>query len=312
MKNLLSEQSHKTHKGKKSGAFIFLLNVLALAIAVGSFAQESIPLVNPSFEQPGQQVTNWGDVPGWSIDQAANSGVGNNADIATDGEWIAWLMSDDEALWQLTDYTIQATDLVTLSADVRNSWQTTIFDLALYYDDNGTRVSIAVTTPDFEGFVDDTLKTFFVSFSADSVPDAVGKKLGILIDNTSVANSFIEMDNFQLSRNDGTTSVESPDVELTTFSLEQNYPNPFNPETVIRYHLQESGRIKLAVYDLRGRKIRTLADLQQKVGTHSILWNGTNDAGNRVASGVYFYRLTTFSPGNSATRSISGKMTLIQ
>jgi immune inhibitor A len=76
-------------------------------------------------------------------------------------------------------------------------------------------------------------------------------------------------------------------------TLDQNYPNPFNPSTTINYDLPTSGKVSLDVYNLLGEKVRTLYDGSAQAGTRSLVWDGTDDRGMSVASGVYFYRLTT-------------------
>lgn len=78
-----------------------------------------------------------------------------------------------------------------------------------------------------------------------------------------------------------------------TYELVQNFPNPFNPTTEIRFTLARSEHVKLVIYDILGRKVRTLIDHNMSNGRHASLWNGRNDAGNSVASGVYVYRLET-------------------
>jgi M6 family metalloprotease-like protein len=77
--------------------------------------------------------------------------------------------------------------------------------------------------------------------------------------------------------------------------LYQNHPNPFNPTTTIGYSIAKRGHVRLAVYDVTGRLVRTLVDAEQSpaAGGYSVVWDATNDAGDRVASGVYFYKLTT-------------------
>ena len=91
-----------------------------------------------------------------------------------------------------------------------------------------------------------------------------------------------------------TTSVTEIDTKVPTkFELTQNYPNPFNPSTVIRYSLPTSQNLLLGVYDLNGKKIADLVDNFQNSGTYEVTWNGKNNAGEQVASGVYFYRLQT-------------------
>ncbi|MEK9174734.1 MAG: T9SS type A sorting domain-containing protein [Patescibacteria group bacterium] len=72
-----------------------------------------------------------------------------------------------------------------------------------------------------------------------------------------------------------------------------NYPNPFNPETEIRYSLPADGVVRLTVYNMVGQEVRTLVDEQAVAGEHSIKWNATDNMGQPVAGGVYFYKLTT-------------------
>ena len=74
-------------------------------------------------------------------------------------------------------------------------------------------------------------------------------------------------------------------------SLEQNFPNPFNPSTTIRYSLKEECRTSLKVYDMTGKKVRTLVDTRQQAGTRAVTWRGVNDAGLAVSTGLYVYRL---------------------
>jgi hypothetical protein len=91
-------------------------------------------------------------------------------------------------------------------------------------------------------------------------------------------------------------STSEPDVDSREnlrpqgFHLEQNYPNPFNPTTVIRYNLPEPVHVKLIISDLLGHKIRTLIDEDEPAGYRHTAWDGTNDAGVRVGSGLYLMR----------------------
>ena len=78
---------------------------------------------------------------------------------------------------------------------------------------------------------------------------------------------------------------------LGSFTLAQNYPNPFNSETVIEFNLPQFSEIELAVYDVSGREIKTILSGQLPPGAYSEKWNGTDNSGNAVASGVYFIRL---------------------
>ncbi len=75
------------------------------------------------------------------------------------------------------------------------------------------------------------------------------------------------------------------------FSLAQNYPNPFNPGTTIEYALVQPNSVSLAIYNVKGQKIRREDFGVQTVGTHLYWWDGRDDQGQRVASGIYYYRL---------------------
>jgi hypothetical protein len=95
------------------------------------------------------------------------------------------------------------------------------------------------------------------------------------------------------------TSVESDKPRPVSgimpieYSLEQNYPNPFNPSTTIDYSLPVTGAVRLEIFNALGQKVRTLVNEVQNVGKWTVRWNGRDDFGANVASGVYFYRLTT-------------------
>jgi hypothetical protein len=73
--------------------------------------------------------------------------------------------------------------------------------------------------------------------------------------------------------------------------LEQNDPNPFSVSTRIEFQIPERERVKVIIYDVDGALIRTLADSTMDGGTHTVEWNGTDDGGNEVEPGVYFYKL---------------------
>ena len=75
------------------------------------------------------------------------------------------------------------------------------------------------------------------------------------------------------------------------FALHQNYPNPFNPTTQIRYDLPEDQFVSIVIYDVMGRKIRSLMNISQTAGYHSIRWDAKNDIGEGVAAGMYIYTI---------------------
>lgn len=82
---------------------------------------------------------------------------------------------------------------------------------------------------------------------------------------------------------------------LDRFALLQNYPNPFNSETTIQYELSASCEVRLDIYNLLGQSVRSLALGEQKMGRYSVRWDGKDDRGGDVASGIYIYRLEAFT-----------------
>jgi len=90
------------------------------------------------------------------------------------------------------------------------------------------------------------------------------------------------------------------------FGLFQNAPNPFNPKTTIAFSLPEPVEVKLDVYDVSGRRVTTLVDERLGAGEHRVEWDGMGATGDRVASGVYFYKLT------AGEKNVSRKMVLLK
>jgi len=75
------------------------------------------------------------------------------------------------------------------------------------------------------------------------------------------------------------------------FRLLRNYPNPFNASTTITYEIPEPGSVTLSIYNIEGQKVRNLVSGYRDAGTHSVNWNGLNDDGLAVSSGLYFIRI---------------------
>jgi flagellar hook assembly protein FlgD len=88
------------------------------------------------------------------------------------------------------------------------------------------------------------------------------------------------------------TKVEQIAGIVSKFELSQNYPNPFNPSTTIEFSIAKRSNVRLVIYDITGRIVRTLIDGQEfEPGLYRVQWNGKNDYGEYVASGIYIYRL---------------------
>jgi len=89
-------------------------------------------------------------------------------------------------------------------------------------------------------------------------------------------------------------------IKPPVFGLNQNYPNPFNPITTISYSMPEAAKVRLDIYNLKGQLVKTLIDSEMEAGPHSVVWNGKDGNNQAVASGIYFYRLS--SPNNTQTK----------
>ncbi|GAB4375983.1 MAG: hypothetical protein Kow0042_21810 [Calditrichia bacterium] len=99
------------------------------------------------------------------------------------------------------------------------------------------------------------------------------------------------------------SKVEMVPVE---FAVQQNYPNPFNPTTEIRFALPQNEQVVVAVYNTLGQKVKTLVSDYLEAGYHVVRWDATTDSGDRVSSGIYFYRV------NAGTHRVVKKMILMK
>ena len=129
-----------------------------------------------------------------------------------------------------------------------------------------------------------------------------------VIAETMQQNQLISISgSWKITATDQEYSVESDDSpELTIdasqlgvdpigipqeYALHQNYPNPFNPVTTLRFDLPEKSHVIITVYDLMGKKINTLINVQMNPGYKAIQWNATNDFGQPVSAGMYLYMI---------------------
>jgi hypothetical protein len=107
------------------------------------------------------------------------------------------------------------------------------------------------------------------------------------------------------------TSVEEGPGVPTEFALSQNYPNPFNPTTSIQFSVVQSAMTDISVYDVLGKKVKTLASEMLTPGNYKVTWDGTNSVGSGVASGVYFVRMNAQAE-NGANFSAMRKLLLMK
>ncbi len=121
-----------------------------------------------------------------------------------------------------------------------------------------------------------------------------GESLAELQANTDAANAVLSV-----------TPV-ADGVPAQPFALAQNRPNPFNPSTTIKFNMEKPGHVQISVFDLSGRKIKTLASRDYTAGEHAVTWDGTDEAGARMPSGMYVYRY------ESGDKSLARKMMLVK
>ncbi len=141
-----------------------------------------------------------------------------------------------------------------------------------------------------------------VSYGAMS--DSV-QAFGITFDIATLASGG-QVFNYRERVGTVTRVQEQASLPPDTYALSQNYPNPFNPETKIRFQLAAPGRVALKVYNMLGQEVRILVNEIKSAGAYEVSWDGKNNAGQRMPSGMYLYRMET--QGAVETR----KMVLLQ
>ena len=146
-----------------------------------------------------------------------------------------------------------------------------------------------------------------VVFQKRKVIEAIGSRSGCLeltLTGDINGRKFIGVDSVKvfdrphpviLSKNDNSIGEFDNTTTPLDYQLGQNYPNPFNSETSIDYQLSQDGHVVIEIFNSRGRKIKTLVNKKQQAGFYSIHWSGIDDNGNRVVSGVYFYKMVAGS-----------------
>ena len=147
-----------------------------------------------------------------------------------------------------------------------------------------------------------------------STREIVGSELGSVSVSLPPYGTAI----FTVSRTRDTLRISDPITDVPeqqplpqSFRLDQNYPNPFNPSTTIGFTLPADGNVELRIFDLLGREVASLARKVLAPGYHRLLWEGRNDEGMPVGSGVYIYRLT-FSRSGGSTTALTRTMVLLK
>jgi serine protease AprX len=140
----------------------------------------------------------------------------------------------------------------------------------------GTQLSFAETNVNLANYLGNN-----VMFRFRMVTDGSGVRDGVHIDDFHVVwdvQTGIDNDNPTIPR---------------AFALDQNYPNPFNPSTAIKFDIPRRGDVELVVYDILGKKVKTLVSGILEAGSHQVIWDGTDESGDEAASGIYLYKISS-------------------
>jgi hypothetical protein len=133
-----------------------------------------------------------------------------------------------------------------------------------------------------------TVRTLWFGFSFMYIVDCDLDPVGGPIVRNRMLESYIR--SWLLGGDSNIDITPTPEIPLMS-RLEQNYPNPFNPSTEIRFAVRDKGHVSLKIYNATGQLVRTLVDKVESPGVYKVDWDGRNNRGSRVASGVYFYAM---------------------
>jgi hypothetical protein len=163
-----------------------------------------------------------------------------------------------------------------------------------------------------------TILAVVIPFQAEAIPKGEGVFLNlefkgegkVKLEETTICQqkgiSLVNAKAEQIKFDFSPVELGSPikPVLPTEFNLSQNYPNPFNPTTTISYALPTNSYVKLSIYNILGQKVKTLVDGEEQAGFKNVIWEGKNDRGEEVGSGIYFYRIQTGSFTKTAKMSL--------
>ncbi len=130
------------------------------------------------------------------------------------------------------------------------------------------------------------------------IPAEVGELFSVAFRDVDHETAGLTLDKVEVADRDGNVYIEAAKAGRIAlpkaFALSQNSPNPFNPSTTIKYQVPEgkAAKVQIVVFNVRGQKVITLVDELKESGDFTVNWNGTNTSGQRVSSGVYFYRMS--------------------
>ncbi|MFQ5639341.1 MAG: PKD domain-containing protein, partial [bacterium] len=164
-------------------------------------------------------------------------------------------------------------------------------------DNAAGKVSVGLTRKSGQGGVDGSGLVARIMVHMSENARVTQDTTLLLLQNVSANDPDGNAITFEVSQGALVTDVANSGLKTIPkeFALFQNYPNPFNPTTEISYNLPEAAEVKLQIFDILGRNVRTLVSQQQPAGAYSVRWDAHDDNGLAVASGVYVYLIKTNS-----------------
>ncbi|GBD92266.1 flagellar basal body rod modification protein [bacterium BMS3Abin04] len=130
---------------------------------------------------------------------------------------------------------------------------------------------------------------YYIDVQVPNTTDA--KAISVRLHAYARFTGTVYFDDLSVEKIDGVTGIKNNNVLPAKYQLFQNYPNPFNPTTKISYTLPSSSNVTLKIYDMLGREVKTLVNKEQNAGAYNLTWDGTNNNGNLVTSGMYIYQI---------------------
>jgi len=164
---------------------------------------------------------------------------------------------------------------------------------------NGQSIYIDGTGKD--GIPDDHYHEVFLNLSGDQLTVTLDDTVFLTASSARLKNTgkigfgstkySVFFDDIQILRNVTSVGMDLPKTLSSQIKLRQNYPNPFNPTTTIQFNLPKKSSVTLTIFNIIGRNVRTIVRGKRAAGTYEIVWNGLDDNGLRLPSGVYFAQL---------------------
>ena len=254
-----------------------------IELLAGVVTEIPIPMLDGEDDIPEVYMIFNEDSTGMEIEIIEDEDYGDIIDTS----YFDWLANSD-SLWLFEDAWICGGNGEQYSSEEECNYDC---DTDCQYDEDGNVISLSYE------FSDDTLFAGEIEYPCeeegfDTYDECIeegemGLFLGDLVD---IQDFYIYSNRVMLPTGDN-VSLADVIVMPEKFTIHQNYPNPFNPVTTLRYDLPEQTHVNITVYDMLGRKVRTIFNQQQAPGYKSLIWDATNDYGKPVSAGIYLYQI---------------------